>query len=66
MLCLSYTLEINLLQNFFYVKMNHFKAHLMVSSRDVDYKVLRMAIQLEIFLFLVRRQNGKYNGRNFT
>ena len=26
------------------VRMNHFDAHLMVSSRDVDSKVLRMAI----------------------
>ena len=38
--------------------MNHFEAHVMVSSRAVDYKVLRMAIQFEYF-FLIRRQNGE-------
>ena len=34
---------------FFYIKMNHFEAHLMVLSRVVDSKVLRMAIQFEYF-----------------
>ena len=32
-----------------YVRMNHFEVHLMVSSREVDTKVLRMAIQFEYF-----------------
>ena len=39
--------------------MNHFKADLMVLSRVVDSKVLRMAIQLKYFLFLIKRQNGE-------
>ena len=33
----------------FYVKMNHFEAHSMVSSRAEDSKVLRVAIQLSLF-----------------
>ena len=33
----------------FYVKMKHFEANLMVSSRVADSKVLRMAIQFEYF-----------------
>ena len=33
----------------FYVKMIHFEAPLMVSSRVVDSKVLRMAIPFEFF-----------------
>ena len=33
----------------FYTKMNHFEAHLMVSSKIVDSKVLRMAIQISVF-----------------
>ena len=39
--------EINQLQifAFFYVKMNHFEAHLMSSSRVVDSKVLKMVNQ---------------------
>ena len=34
-----------------YVKMNHFEAHVMVSSRAVDSKVLKMAIQFEYFFW---------------
>ena len=34
----------------FYVKKNSFEVHLMVSSRVVDSKVLRMAIQVDYFL----------------
>ena len=49
----------------FYVKMNHFEVHL-VSPKVADSKVLRMAIQLSIFFFLISRQNGKCNIRNFT
>ena len=45
-------------------KMNHFVAHLMVSSRVLDSKVLRIAIQFQYF-FLIRRQNGECNVRNF-
>ena len=38
----SYTIEINQLQIFcFYAKMNYFEMHLMVSSREVDSKVLQ-------------------------
>ena len=48
----------------FYVKMNHFEAHLMVSLRVVDSKVPRMAIQFEYFL-LIKRYNGECNVRNF-
>ena len=44
--------------------MNHFEAHLIVSSRIVDSKVLRMVIQFEYF-FLIRRQIGECNVRNF-
>ena len=35
--------------------MNHFEAHLMISSRTVDSKVLRMANLVEVFL----REKGK-------
>ena len=42
---------------FFYVKMNHFLAHLIISARVVDSKVLRMAIQFAYFL-MIKRQNG--------
>ena len=45
--------------------MNHFEVHLMISSRAVDSKVLRMAIQFEYFFFLIKRQNGEHNDRNF-
>ena len=48
----------------FYVKMNHFEVHLMVSLRVVGSKVPRMAIQSEYF-FLIKRQNDKCNVRNF-
>ena len=41
----------------FYAKMKHFEANLMVPSRVVDSKVLRMAIQFGVF-FLIKRQNG--------
>ena len=61
-LCVNYTLGINQLFN---VKMNHFETDLVVSSREVHYKVLRMAIQFEIFFFLIKRQNGKCNVRTF-
>ena len=53
---------------FLYVKMNYFEAQLMVSSRIsriVDSKVLRVAIQFEVFFFLIKRQNGECNVRNF-
>ena len=40
--------------------MNHLEAHLMVSSRAVDSKVLWRAIQFEYF-FLIGGQNGKCN-----
>ena len=33
----------------FYAQMNHFEAHLMVSPREEDSKVLRMAIQFKCF-----------------
>ena len=36
----------------------------MVSSREVDSKLLRMSIHFEYY-FLIRRQNGKCNVRNF-
>ena len=36
----------------------------MVSSKEVDSKVLRMAIQFEYF-FSDKRQNGKYNVKHF-
>ena len=39
---------------FFYVKMNHFEAHMMVSSREVDSKILRVPIQFEYFFFLTK------------
>ena len=47
--------------------MNHFEAHLMVSSREVDSKVtvLRMAIQFEYSFFIIKRQNGECFVRNF-
>ena len=44
--------------------MNHFEVHLMISSRVIDFKVLRTAIQFEVFL-LMKRLNGKCNVRNF-
>ena len=47
-----------------YFKMNHFDAHLMVSSGAVDSEVHRMAIQFDL-LFLMKRQNGKCNSKNF-
>ena len=37
----------------------------MVSSRVVVSKVFRMAIRFEYFFFLIRRQNGECNVRNF-
>ena len=43
--------------------MNHFEAHLMVSSKEVDSKVLRMAIKLTFFVR--KRQNGECDIRNF-
>ena len=43
--------------------MNHFEGHLVVSSRVVDSKVLRMTIR-SVFL-LRKRQNGECNVRNF-
>ena len=43
-----------------YAKMKHFESHLMVSSRVVDSKVLRMAIQFDY----LKRQNGECNVRN--
>ena len=46
-----------------FVKINPFEAHLMVSSRVIDSKVLGMAIQFSIFL--IRRQNGECNVRKF-
>ena len=50
-LVVSNKLEIDqmLILHFLKVKMNQFEAHLMVSSREVDSKVLRMAIQSEYF-----------------
>ena len=44
--------------------MNHFEAHPMVESREVDSKVLRMTIKFEYF-FLIKRQHGECNNRNF-
>ena len=44
--------------------MHNFKAHLMVLSRGVDSKVLRMAIKLSIFIR--KRQKGERYVRNFT
>ena len=35
---------------FFGARMNRFEAHLMVSSREVDFKVLKMAIRFKYFL----------------
>ena len=50
----------------FYVKMNHFEAHLMISSGVLDSKVLRMAIQFEyFFIIMIIRRNGECNIRNF-
>ena len=49
----------------FYVKLDHFEAHLMVSSRVVDSKVPRMVIQREYFFFLIKMQKGECNVRNF-
>ena len=46
-------LKINQLQILHYVKINHFEAQLMVSSRVVDSKVLMMAIQFEYYFFLI-------------
>ena len=43
----------------FYVKMKHFEAHALVSSRVMNSKVLRMAIQFWVFFYLIRRQNGE-------
>ena len=61
-----YTLEIKNNSRFctFYAKMHHFEAHLMVSLRVIDSKVLWMATQFEYF-FLIKRQNGECNVRNF-
>ena len=57
----SYTLEINQLQMLcFFVKMNHSEAHLMVSSRVVDSKVLKMAIQFELFFFFFFDKKAKW------
>ena len=44
--------------------MNHFEVHLMVSSREVDSTVLRMALQLEYFSD--KKENGECNVRHFT
>ena len=35
--------------HFFFVKMNHLEPQLIVSLREVDSKVLRMAIEFEYF-----------------
>ena len=65
-MCISYTLEITQLQILhFYVKMNHFEAYLRVSSGVVDSKVLRIHGHSVSVFFLIRRQNGKCNVRNF-
>ena len=45
--------------------MNHFEGHLMVPSRVVDSKVLRMAIQLEHFFSDKKAKWQKCNVRNF-
>ena len=37
----------------FYVEINHFEAHLIASAKTVDFKVLRMAV--EVFVW----ENGK-------
>ena len=50
----------------FNVKMNHFEAHLMVSSREVDSKVFSMAIQIEYFFPLIKWQNGEGYVGNFS
>ena len=65
-MCVSNTLQIDQLKilHFFNVKMNHLEEHLMVSSRVIDSKVFRMAIQFEHF-FLIRCQNGKCEVTNF-
>ena len=44
--------------------MNNFEAHLMVSSGEVDSKVLRMTNQFEYF-FSDKRANGECNVTNF-
>ena len=44
--------------------MNYFEAHGMVSSKEVDSKVRRMAIHV-MNLFMIKRQNGECNGRHF-
>ena len=49
---------------FFYSKTSHFEAHLIVSSRVVESKVLRMAIQFEYFFLIDLRQNGECIGPN--
>ena len=68
-MCVSYTLKINQLWILrFLFKMNHFEADLMVSSREVDSKVLKMAIQFEHFSDKKQtnkqKQNGECNVRN--
>ena len=70
-MCVGYTLKINHLQtqwSGFNIKIDHFEAHLMVPSRELDFKVLRMAPEdgrSVLVLFLIKRQNGKCNVRNF-
>ena len=48
----------------FYVKKNHFEAYLMVSLSVIYSKVLGTVIDLEYF-FLIRRQNGECNVKDF-
>ena len=43
------------------VRMNHFESHLMVSLREVDFKVLRMAIYLGSIFMKKKRQTGECN-----
>ena len=43
--------------------MNHFEAHLMVSSKEIDSKVLRMSIKFKYCY--EKRQNGECNVRNY-
>ena len=48
-----------------WARMNHFEACLMVLLQKVDSEVLRMAIQLKVFLNNKSKQNGNCNVRNF-
>ena len=45
--------------------MNHLEEHLMLSLRSVVFRALSMTDEFEYLLFLIKKQNGEFDVRNF-